>query len=105
MAMTNQIAAPHVSHPPPTIFRPTSLATVSHTMDKFDEIIATTEKLLITWARPEGWIESPLASWPLTQFDLAVKIALGYLAFVLIGSVCSLSLQQFFPHSILFPLL
>lgn len=57
-------------------------------MEKFDELVATTEKLLITWARPEGWIESPLASWPFTQFDLAIKIALGYLAFVFIGSVC-----------------
>jgi hypothetical protein len=56
-------------------------------MEKFDEIVATTEKLLIAWARPEGWSESPLSTWPLTQFDLAVKIALGYLAFVFIGSV------------------
>lgn len=56
-------------------------------MEKFDEFVTITEKFLITWARPEGWIESPLASWPLTQFDIAVKIAIGYLAFVLIGSV------------------
>lgn len=56
-------------------------------MEKFDETVSFVEKFLINWARPEGWIESPLASWPLTQFDIAVKIALGYLAFVFLGSV------------------
>jgi hypothetical protein len=67
-------------------------------MEQFDELIATTEKLLVNWARPEGWVESPLASWPLTKFDLAVKIAIGYLLFVFVGSV---SLQNFFSLSVL----
>jgi hypothetical protein len=56
-------------------------------MEQFDQYVAHTEKLLVTWARPEGWVESPLASWPLTKFDLAVKIAIGYLLFVFVGSV------------------
>lgn len=74
-------------------------------MEKFDEIVATTEKFLINWARPDGWIESPLASWPLTKFDIAVKIALGYLAFVFLGSVSQQYLLIFMQFSSFYRLL
>lgn len=68
-------------------------------MENFNEYVSITEKFLINWARPEGWIESPLATWPLTQFDIAIKIAIGYLAFVLFGSVCFLFIL-FILHSL-----
>ena len=56
-------------------------------MVDYNEIIHNVERFLINWARPEGWIESPLSTWPLTQFDIAIKIAIGYLTFVFLGSV------------------
>lgn len=56
-------------------------------MEQFDVTLSALEKVVVEWARPAGWVESPLADWPLAQFDIAVKVALGYLAFVLLGSL------------------
>lgn len=45
------------------------------------------EAQILAWARPEGWGASPLESYPLTDFPTAAKIAIGYLAFVFLGSL------------------
>lgn len=42
---------------------------------------------IIQWARPEGWPVGPTSTWPLTNFETAFGIAIGYLAFVVIGSL------------------
>ena len=56
-------------------------------MDQFYEQAKVVEKLLLDWARPEGWAESPLKDYPLAHFDTAITIAIAYLAFVIFGSV------------------
>jgi hypothetical protein len=45
---------------------------------------------IIAWSRPEGWPEhSPAAKWPLASFSSAAIIAAGYLAFVFLGTICT----------------
>ena len=56
-------------------------------MDQFHEVTKNLELFLLDWARPDGWKESPLANYPLANFDAAVTVALGYLCFVIFGSV------------------
>lgn len=63
------------------------LYTTVSRMDQFHGLIKSVETFLLDWARPEGWGVSPLANYPLASFDTAVMIAIGYLCFVLFGSV------------------
>ena len=56
-------------------------------MNQFYEGTKTLENFLLEWARPDGWKESPLANYPLANFDAAVTVAIGYLCFVVFGSV------------------
>lgn len=64
-------------------------------MDYQAEFVAFTKPLgeaLIQWASPDA-APSPLVGWPLTEFSTAFAIALGYLMFVLFGSL----IMQFLP--------
>lgn len=49
--------------------------------------LAEIEVALLEWARPEGWITSPLVDYPYTDFQTAAYIAIGYLCFVFFGSL------------------
>lgn len=49
--------------------------------------LAKIEAEILEWARPEGWGVSPLVTYPLTDFSTAVKIAVGYLLFVVVGKM------------------
>eukprot|EP01040_Poterioochromonas_malhamensis_P009580 gene9580-10400_t len=51
------------------------------------EVLAEVGQSILQWARPEGWVESPLSSWPLAKFEDAALIAIGYLVFVILGQL------------------
>lgn len=47
---------------------------------------------ILQWARPEGWPASPMANWPLADFESAFAIAACYLLFVILGRMIMPSL-------------
>eukprot|EP01033_Poteriospumella_lacustris_P006458 gene6458-4647_t len=47
---------------------------------------------ILEWARPEGWPASPMANWPLADFESAFAIASCYLIFVILGRLIMPSL-------------
>lgn len=47
---------------------------------------------ILQWARPEGWPASPMANWPLADFESAFAIAACYLLFVIVGRIVMPSL-------------
>lgn len=51
------------------------------------EVLAEVGQSILQWARPQGWVESPLSSWPLAKFEDAALIAIGYLVFVILGQL------------------
>lgn len=66
---------------------------MSLSLEEINTQVTALGKLVIDWARPDGWVESPLADWPLANFNDAFFVAVGYLAFVLFGSL----IMQFLP--------
>lgn len=54
-------------------------------MDTLDNHLKVLETAILEWARPEGWGSSPLADYPLADFNTAAKICIGYLIFVFVG--------------------
>ena len=48
---------------------------------------------ILEWARPPAWPKSPLDKYPLADFRSAFYVAVGYLIFVFIASVCSIVLS------------
>jgi hypothetical protein len=59
---------------------------ISSIQREFASFAAKNGQLILEWANP-GAPASPLAGWPLTDFESALGIAMCYLAFVLFGSV------------------
>lgn len=55
--------------------------------NQFKELSRKLGDDIIMWARPEGWPVGPTANWPLAQSEFAFAIALGYVVFVIFGSV------------------
>jgi hypothetical protein len=87
-------------------------------MDLYYEKVNELGNFILQWAKPEGWPESPLSvcyfkyckekmnllcllqSWPLTSFETAITIALGYLTFVFVGSVSEMQYYCFIQYII-----
>jgi len=55
---------------------------------QFDAFAKPLEKEILEWVDPSGrYAISPTKDWPATDFSVALAVALGYLAFVMIGTV------------------
>ncbi|EQC37523.1 hypothetical protein SDRG_05126 [Saprolegnia diclina VS20] len=55
---------------------------------QFDAAVRPMEKVILEWADPSGRYElSPSKDWAMTDFSTAAAIALGYLAFVIVGTL------------------
>ncbi|CAK4083896.1 unnamed protein product [Aphanomyces euteiches] len=55
---------------------------------EFKALTAPYETQILDWADPSGQYKlNPMADWPLADFSSAAAIALGYLAFVIVGTL------------------
>ncbi|KAF0684350.1 Aste57867_23663 [Aphanomyces stellatus] len=55
---------------------------------EFKALTSPFEAQILDWADPSGqYKQNPMAEWPMADFSSAAAIALGYLAFVIVGTL------------------
>lgn len=71
-------------------------------LDRYNAWANTTEVALFNWVDPDGgWKLHPMQDYPLANFASVYAICMGYLLFVILGTVRPLSLNALSPGRML----